>query len=153
MYFLRCFHRLPVNKKAPYFYDAFVLLGKWSKGILFNYLLYIFFLLTTVVPMAALPLMNNRAIHSARLLLSPACGELESSFGLLLSPVCGDLESSFSFAVTMSAFLISFVPFLSLKYLPQPSQYQYSMLPSAVAVASTLVTWRRSLCLVVSTSP
>lgn len=72
--------------------------------MLFNYLLYIFFLLTTVVPMAALPLMNNRAIHSARLLLSPACGELESSFGLLLSPVCGDLESSFSFAVTMSAF-------------------------------------------------
>ena len=57
------------------------------------------------------------------LLLLPVCGDLESSFGLLLSPVCGDLESSFSFAVTMSAFLISFVPSLSLKY-AQPSQYQ-----------------------------
>ena len=33
--------------------------------------------------------MNNRAIHSAR---------------LLVSPVCGDLESSFSFVVTVSAF-------------------------------------------------
>ena len=39
--------------------------------------------------MAAPPLMNNRAIHSAR---------------LLVSPVWGSLESSFSFAVTVSAF-------------------------------------------------
>ena len=90
---------LPGNKKAPYCYDAFVLLGRWSKGTLFHYLLCFFFLLTTVVPMAAPPLMNNRAIHSAR---------------LLESPVWGDLESSFSFAVTVSAFLISFVPSLSL---------------------------------------
>ena len=75
--------------KAPYCYDAFVLLGRWSKGTLFNYLLYFFFLLTIVVPMAAPPLMNNRAIHSAR---------------LLVSPVWGSLESSFSFAVTVSAF-------------------------------------------------
>ena len=80
---------LPNNKKAPYCYDAFVLLGRWSKGTLFNYLLYFFFLLTIVVPMAAPPLMNNRAIHSAR---------------LLVSPVWGSLESSFSFAVTVSAF-------------------------------------------------
>ena len=87
------------NKKAPYCYDAFVLLGRWSKGTLFNYLLYFFFLLTTVVPMAAPPLTNSKAIHKAR---------------LLVSPVCGDLESSFSFAVTVSAFLISFVPSLSL---------------------------------------
>ena len=87
------------NKKAPYRYDAFVLLGRWSKGTLFNYLLYFFFLLTTVVPMAAPPLTNSKAIHKAR---------------LLVSPVCGDLESSFSFAVTVSAFLISFVPSLSL---------------------------------------
>lgn len=70
-----------------------------SKGTLFNYLLYFFFLLTTVVPMAAPPLTNSKAIHKAR---------------LLVSPVCGDLESSFSFAVTVSAFLISFVPSLSL---------------------------------------
>ena len=68
-------------------------------GTLFNYLLYFFFLLTTVVPMAAPPLTNSKAIHKAR---------------LLVSPVCGDLESSFSFAVTVSAFLISFVPSLSL---------------------------------------
>ena len=85
--------------KAPYCYDAFVLLGRWSKGTLFNYLLYFFFLLTTVVPIAAPPLTNSKAIHKAR---------------LLVSPVCGDLESSFSFAVTVSAFLISFVPSLSL---------------------------------------
>ena len=90
---------LPGNKKAPYRYDAFVLLGRWGKGTLFNYLLYFFFLLTTVVPMAAPPLTNSKAIHKAR---------------LLVSPVCGDLESSFSFAVTVSAFLISFVPSLSL---------------------------------------
>ena len=31
-------------KKAPYFYDAFVLLRRWSKGMLFNHLLYFFFL-------------------------------------------------------------------------------------------------------------
>ena len=80
---------LPGNKKAPYCYDAFVLLGRWSKGTLFNYLLYFFFLLTTVVPMAAPLLTNSRAIHSAR---------------LLVSPVWGSLESSFSFAVTVSAF-------------------------------------------------
>ena len=90
---------LPGNKKAPYCYDAFVLLGRWSKGTLFNYLLYFFFLLTTVVPMAAPLLTNSRAIHSAR---------------LLVSPVWGSLESSFSFAVTVSAFLISLVPSLSL---------------------------------------
>ena len=90
---------LPGNKKAPYCYDAFVLLGRWSKGTLFNYLLYFFFFPTTVVPMAAPPLTNSKAIHKAR---------------LLVSPVCGDLESSFSFAVTVSAFLISFVPSLSL---------------------------------------
>ena len=66
---------LPGNKKAPYCYDAFVLLGRWSKGTLFNYLLYFFFLFTTVVPMAAPPLTNSRANHKARLLLSPVFGE------------------------------------------------------------------------------
>ena len=43
------------NAETPYRYDAFVLLGRWSKGTLFHYLLYFFFLLTTVVPMAAPP--------------------------------------------------------------------------------------------------
>ena len=95
----------------------------------FNYLLY-FFLLTTVVPMAAPPLANNRAIHSARLLVSPVPGDLGSSSGF------ADAELLFRFAVTVSALLISFVPSLSLKYLPQPSQYQYSILPSATQVAA-----------------
>ena len=94
----RCAHRHAGSTKASYFYDAFVLLGRWSKGTLFHYLLY-FFLLTTVVPMAAPPLTSSRAIHKAE---------------LLVSPVWGDLGSSFSFAVTVSAFLISFVPSLSL---------------------------------------
>ena len=43
---------------------------------LFNYLLYFFFLLTTVVPMAVPPLTNSRAIHKARLLVSPVLGDL-----------------------------------------------------------------------------
>ena len=74
---------LPGNKKAPYCYDAFVLLGRWSKGTLFNYLLYFFFLLTTVVPMAALPLTSSRAIHRTILLVSPVCGDLMVSSGLV----------------------------------------------------------------------
>ena len=69
--------------KAPYCYDAFVLLGRWSKGTLFNYLLYFFFLLTTVVPMAALPLTSSRAIHRTILLVSPVCGDLMVSSGLV----------------------------------------------------------------------
>ena len=71
--------------KVPYCYDAFVLLGRWSKGTLFNYLLYFFFLLTTVVSMAVPPLMNNRAIHSARLLVSPVWGLLSDVPGLVLA--------------------------------------------------------------------
>ena len=94
----RCAHRHAGSTKASYFYDAFVLLGRWSKGTLFHYLLY-FFLLTTVVPTAAPPLTSSRAIHKAE---------------PLVSPVWGDLGSSFSFAVTVSAFLISLVPSLSL---------------------------------------
>ena len=95
----RCAHRHAGSTKASYFYDAFVLLGRWSKGTLFHYLLYFFFFPTTDVPMAAPPLTSSRAIHKAE---------------LLVSPVWGDLGSSFSFAVTVSAFLISFVPSLSL---------------------------------------
>ena len=83
---------LPGNKKAPYCYDAFVLLGSWSKGTLFNYLLYFFFLLTTVVPVAAPPLTNSKAIHNKRLELSPVCGDL-SAPGLTVPPG--------SFAVTV----------------------------------------------------
>ena len=83
---------LPGNKKAPYCYDAFVLLGRWSKGTLFHYLLYFFFLLTIVVPMAAPPLMNNRAIHSARLLVSPVLGRLTSLSLLLAMPLSESLS-------------------------------------------------------------
>ena len=59
---------LPGNKKAPYCYDAFVLLGRWSKGTLFNYLLYFFFLLTTVVPIAAPPLANSNLYQQSHYL-------------------------------------------------------------------------------------
>ena len=59
------------NKKAPYRYDAFVLLGRWSKETLFHYLLCFFFLLATVVPMAAPPLTISSANHNAGLAVSP----------------------------------------------------------------------------------
>ena len=62
---------LPGNKKAPYCYDAFVLLGSWSKGTLFHYLLCFFFLLATVIPMAAPPLTISSANHNAGLAVSP----------------------------------------------------------------------------------
>ena len=88
---------LPGNKKAPYFYDAFVLLGSWSKGTRFHYLLCFFFLMTiTVVAMTAPPLTSSRAIHKVRLLVSPVGG------------VCG------SFAVTVSALVISLIELASL---------------------------------------
>ena len=45
----------------------------------------------------------------------------------VLSAVC-----SASFGITVFAKAISFVPASSLKYLSQPSQYQYSMLPSVI---------------------
>ena len=80
-----------------------------------------------VVAVTAPPLTNSSVIHRST---------------LLVSPVWGDFESSFSFVVTVSAFLISFVPSLSLKYLPQPSQYQYSILPSVVLVAAFAGKWR-----------
>ena len=92
---------LPGNKKAPYRYDAFVLLGRWGKGTLFNYLLYFFFLLTTVVPMAAPPLTNSRAIHKARLLVSPVCGLLSDVPGLVLAGFFSRaaIASSIAFAI------------------------------------------------------
>ena len=53
--------------------------------MLFHYLLYFFFLLTTVVPMAAPPLTNSKAIHNARLLVSPVCGPLSDVPSLVLA--------------------------------------------------------------------
>ena len=80
--------------------------------------------------MAAPPLINSRALHSARLLVSPVPGDLEPSSSFAV------VEPLFSFSVTVSAFLISFVPPLSLYYLLQPSQCQYSILPLEVFVAA-----------------
>ena len=85
--------------KSVVFLRRFCFARKMEQGTLFHYLLYFFFFPTTVVPMAAPPLTSSRAIHKAE---------------PLVSPVWGDLGSSFSFAVTVSAFLISFVPSLSL---------------------------------------
>ena len=69
--------------------------GKGVRGI-FRYLSCFFFLLRAAAPVAAPPLASSRAIHRERLLVSPVGGV----FG--------------SFAVTVSAFLISLVPSLSL---------------------------------------
>ena len=69
--------------------------GKGVRGI-FRYLSCFFFLLRAAAPVAAPPLASSRAIHKERLLVSPVGGV----FG--------------SFAVTVSAFLISLVPSLSL---------------------------------------
>ena len=69
--------------------------GKGVRGI-FRYLLCFFFLTTTAAAVAAPPLASSRASHKDRLLVSPVGGD----FG--------------SFAVTVSAFLISLVPSLSL---------------------------------------
>ena len=85
-----------LKAKAPYCYDAFALPGKGGKGGIFRYLSCFFFLRTTAAAVAAPPLASNRAIHKERLLVSPVGGV----FG--------------SFAVTVSAFLISLVPSLSL---------------------------------------
>ena len=110
--------------KAPYCYDAFVLLGSWSKGTLFNYLLYFFFLLTTVVPMAAQPLMNNRAIHSARLLVSPVCGLLSDVPGLVLAGFyCrAAIASSIAFAIASTSLC-------SVRFLPRVTAFTAASTP------------------------
>ena len=54
----------------------------------------------------------------------------------LSPPVWGDLAAPDSLAVTVSACLISLVAAASANYLPQSSQYQYSILPPAVFVAA-----------------
>ena len=53
--------------------------------MLFNYLLYFFFLLATVVARVAPPLANSREIHSARLLVLPVSGLLSDVPGLVLA--------------------------------------------------------------------
>ena len=69
--------------------------GKGVRGI-FRYLSCFFFLLRAAATVAAPPLASTRVIHKVRLLVSPVGGD----FG--------------SFAVTVSAFLISLAPSLSL---------------------------------------
>ena len=85
-----------------------------------------FFLRIIAVPVTTPPLINSNAIHNIR---------------LLLSPVCGDFGSSGSLAVTVAALVISLVAAASAKYLPQFSQCQNSILPSA-----SLVTAFVSIC-------
>ena len=53
--------------------------------MLFNYLLYFFFLLATVVARVAPPLANSREIHSARLLVLPVSGLLSDVPSLVLA--------------------------------------------------------------------
>ena len=65
----------------------------------FGFYFCFFFFSVTAVPITAPPLIKSNAIHNIKLLLSPVCGRF-SFFG--------------SFAVTVSAFLISLVPSLSL---------------------------------------
>ena len=100
---------LPGNKKAPYRYDAFVLLGRWSKETLFHYLLCFFFLLATVIPMAALPLTISSANHNAGLAVSPVrrIGETGCTVGVGCAVGCGvtvgcGVAVSVGFALTVN---------------------------------------------------
>ena len=101
--------RFRATKKAPYCYDAFVLLGRWSKGTLFHYLLCFFFLLTTVVPMAAPPLTISSANHNAGLAVSPVrrIGETGCTVGVGCAVGCGvtvgcGIAVSVGFALTVN---------------------------------------------------
>ena len=96
---------LPGNKKAPYCYDAFVLLGRWSKGTLFHYLLCFFFLLTIVVPIAAPPLTISSANHNAGLAVSPVrrIGEAGCTVGVGCGVTVGcGVAVSAGFALTVN---------------------------------------------------
>ncbi len=64
---------------------------------------------------------------------SAACGAV---VGAAVGVAVGGVVGWGSFAVTVSARVISLVAAASAKYLPQPPQYQYSMLPSSATVAA-----------------
>ena len=64
---------------------------------------------------------------------SAACGAV---VGCAVGVVVGGVVGWGSLAVTVSAWVISAFAAASEKYFLQPSQYQYSMLPSAAAVAA-----------------
>lgn len=69
------------------------------------------------------------------------------------SAACGAVVGWGSLAVTVSARVISVSAAASEKYLPQPPQYQYSLLPSASVVAATAGKCCKSVCLPVSGPP
>ena len=87
--------------------------------MLFNYLLYFFFLLATVVARAAPPLANSREIHSARLLVLPVSGLLSDVPGLVLAGFFSRaaIASSIVFAILSTSDC-------SVIFLPRTTGYQ-----------------------------
>lgn len=68
---------------------------------------------------------------------SAACGAVVGcAVGDAVGVAVGGVVGWGSLAVTVAALVISLVAAASEKYLPQPSQYQYAMLPSSAAVAA-----------------
>ena len=65
---------------------------------------------------------------------SAACGAV---VGAAVGVAVGGVVGWGSLAVTVSAWVISLAAAASAKYLPQPPQYQYYLLPSASVVAAT----------------
>ena len=84
------------------FFADFLLLRCWCKGKPFNYLLYFFFLMTTVVPMVAPPLTNSRAIDNARLLVPTVYGLLSYVLSLLLTGFFSRVVITSSITVILS---------------------------------------------------
>ena len=81
----------------------------WSKGTLFHYLLCFFFLLATVIPMAAPPLTISSANHNAGLAVSPVrrIGETGCTVGCGCAVGCGvtvgcGIAVSVGFALTVN---------------------------------------------------
>ena len=72
-----------------------------------------FLLLTIVVPTAAPPLTNNRAIHKARLLVSPVCGLLSDVPGLVLAGFYSRAAMASSIAFAIASTSLCSVMFLS----------------------------------------
>lgn len=105
------------HNKAPYCYDAFVLLYLTSKGALFSYLLYFFFLLTNVVPMVTPPLANSRISHKARLLVSSVCEHLLDVPGFVLACFFSraSISSSIAFAIASTSVCLDILKAFQLK--------------------------------------
>lgn len=85
---------------------------------------------------------------------SAACGAVVGcAVGDAVGVAVGGVVGWGSLAVTVSARVISVFAAASEKYLPQPPQYQYSLLPSASVVAATAGKCCKSACLPVSGPP